>query len=115
MLRPVIDYFGHLFLALNRLINTIFGGHSAETISLRSAKGWSRGEPMGCILCKFLDFFSSEHCRMVGWQHGIEDMPEAENMHISDLVPHTVEEGVEFFVAFFGGAALATFIWWLTS
>lgn len=114
-MQPLKAYVGAVFIALNQFANAITGGDPGETISLRSAKSWKNGESMGCILCKLLDFFVSEHCRIVGWRNGVEDMPKTENLHFSDLLPTNREEAVEFVVAFFGGASLATFIWWLTA
>lgn len=115
MAKVLKAYFYNLLLSLNQVLNAVLGGIHNETISLRSAKSWRDGEPLGCIFCKVLDFFSADHCRIVGWRNGVPDMPGKENLHLKDLVPTSREETIEFIVAFFGGATLATFIWWITS
>jgi hypothetical protein len=83
---PALEvYLGCLLLAANRLLNAIAGGSPDETVSLRAAKLWKEGRRSGCVLCKILDFFHADHCRIVAWRNGVDDMPEDENLHHSEL------------------------------
>lgn len=56
-------YFWNLLIAIDQLINTLFGGDPDETISSRAGKyaadrrGW-----FPCVLCKLLDKIDPNHC-----------------------------------------------------
>lgn len=53
-------YFWNIFVALDQLLNTVFGGDPDETISSRSAKSehW-----FGKGLCRALHVFDKGHCQ----------------------------------------------------
>lgn len=55
-------YFWNVLIAIDQLVNTIFGGDPDETVSSRSGKRqeeqlWAK------YLCKLLNIFESEHCK----------------------------------------------------
>jgi len=60
--RPILSYFRRLFVAVDQLLNVIFGGDPDETMSSRAGKDARRGKVFACILCKFLDLFEKDHC-----------------------------------------------------
>jgi len=60
--RPILSYFRRLFVALDQLLNVIFGGDEDETISSRIAKDNRRGRKFACFLCKILDWIDPHHC-----------------------------------------------------
>lgn len=51
-----------ILIALDQLINALFGGYPDETVSYRSGKARSDGKRWGCILCKLLDAVDPNHC-----------------------------------------------------
>ena len=61
-LRLFKRYLINILVALDQLLNTIFGGDPDETMSSRAGKDRDRGRIVGCILCKFLDIFERDHC-----------------------------------------------------
>ncbi len=77
----ICRYVLNLLLALDRGVNTIFGGDPKETISSRSGKlqdrvWWAKG------LCWFLNKLDSEHCKgaedpVVGSDRVVEQMANA--------------------------------------
>lgn len=56
-------YFWNMLIAIDQLLNTLFGGDPDETISSRAGKyaannrGW-----FPCVLCKLLDIIDPNHC-----------------------------------------------------
>ena len=78
-------YIYGVLLGLDQLVNAIFCGSHKESICLRSAKAWKAGKTYGCVLCKVWDFFHKNHCKIVAWRNRVDDMPEKENTHISEL------------------------------
>ena len=60
--RPILSYFRRLFVAVDQLLNVIFGGDEDETISPRIAKDRRRGRKFACFLCKILDWLDPDHC-----------------------------------------------------
>lgn len=55
-------YLRNIAIALDQLINTIFGGKYNETISKRAAKARNAGNKFGCLLCGLLDRIQPNHC-----------------------------------------------------
>ena len=100
-------YLYNILVGLDQLLNTMLGGHPRETICLRSAKHWRAGGKMGCVLCKVWEFFHADHCRIVAWRHGVDDMPDDETFHISDLFSLAWKAGLFLILAFL---AIATVI-----
>lgn len=47
----------------DQLLNVHLGGSEDETISSRAGRAMLRGERWGCVLCRMLDKFESDHCR----------------------------------------------------
>lgn len=67
----VKNYLVNIFLAIDQLINVIFGGDPNETISLRASKSAKSGHVWGCYFCKFLDFFDRDHCfKVISYDEG---------------------------------------------
>lgn len=60
--KPILTYFRRLFVALDQLVNVIFGGEEDETVSSRIAKDRRRGRKFACVLCKILDWIDPDHC-----------------------------------------------------
>lgn len=52
--RPTKDYYFNFLVALDELLNALFGGSPKETISSRSARARNDGNIIGCLLCKIL-------------------------------------------------------------
>lgn len=61
---PDDNYFKNWWVTVDCFGNTIAGGDPDETISSRSAKANLAGKEWGCIMCKFLSFFQSNHCSL---------------------------------------------------
>lgn len=79
--RPILSYFRRLFVAVDQLVNVIFGGDEDETVSSRIAKDRRRGRKFACVLCKILDWIDPHHCekaieRDEGKRPGQYDHPE---------------------------------------
>ena len=55
-------YFLKLLVAVDQLVNTIFGGSPDETLSSRWGKGARRGCKVCSFLCNILDVFEENHC-----------------------------------------------------
>lgn len=55
-------YIFNILIALDQLLNAIFGGDPDETMSSRLGKDRDRGRIVGCVLCKILDIFDPDHC-----------------------------------------------------
>jgi len=53
-----------ILLALDELINAIFGGYAGETISYRFAFNAQMGKISGCIFCKIIEYFLPDHCSL---------------------------------------------------
>lgn len=54
---------GHrVAVAFDQLANAAAGGAEDETISSRAAKAARKGRPWGCVLCKLLNYFDTDHC-----------------------------------------------------
>lgn len=51
-----------LAVSFDQLANTAFGGSEDETISSRAGKAARKGKRWGCVLCRLLDWFESNHC-----------------------------------------------------
>lgn len=60
--KGIVGYLARLFVALDQLLNTIFGGDEDETMSSRLGKDARRGRFVGCVLCKMLDWIDKDHC-----------------------------------------------------
>lgn len=60
--KPILSYFRRLFVAVDQLLNVVFGGHEDETISSRIAKDRRRGHKFACVLCRVLDWLDPHHC-----------------------------------------------------
>lgn len=78
--RPILTYFRRLFVALDQVLNVIFGGDEDETISSRIAKDRRRGRKFACVLCQVLDWIDPDHCekaieRDEGKRQGQYDRP----------------------------------------
>lgn len=79
--RPILTYFRRLFVAVDQLVNVIFGGDEDETVSSRIAKDARRGHRFACVLCRVLDWLDPDHCeksleRDEGKRPGQYDHPE---------------------------------------
>jgi hypothetical protein len=65
-MKTTINIFGkyvyHILVALDQLLNTIFGGDPDDTLSSRLGRDRDSGHIVGCVLCKFLDIFENDHC-----------------------------------------------------
>lgn len=55
-------YLWNLLVALDQLANTIIGGHPDETISSNMGKRARKGERLGILACKVLNFIDPGHC-----------------------------------------------------
>jgi hypothetical protein len=78
--KPILSYFRRLFVAVDQLLNVVFGGHEDETVSSRIAKDRRRGRKFACILCRVLDWLDPHHCeksieRDEGKRQGQYDRP----------------------------------------
>ena len=60
--KPILSYFRRLFVAVDQLLNVVFGGHEDETISSRIGKDARRGRKFACVLCRVLDWLDPHHC-----------------------------------------------------
>ncbi|AMO55624.1 hypothetical protein EZMO1_1453 [Endozoicomonas montiporae CL-33] len=58
----ITRYFWNLLIAIDQLTNTLLAGDPDETISSRAAKAARNGQRWGCVLCRVLDWFDSNHC-----------------------------------------------------
>ena len=56
-------YFWNILIAIDQLVNTIFGGDPDETISSRTEKAKQRGQKWAIYLSKFLDLFEKDHTK----------------------------------------------------
>lgn len=57
------QYIVNILIALDQVVNAIFGGDPKETISSRADKAMREGKAWGCILCKFLSKIQKDHCQ----------------------------------------------------
>jgi hypothetical protein len=62
MSRLAHRYVLSVLIALDQLVNALFGGYADETVSFRAATARKRGERWGCVLCKLLDWIDPNHC-----------------------------------------------------
>ena len=60
--KPILSYFRRLFVAVDQLLNVVFGGHEDETISSRIGKDARRGRKFACVLCRVLHWLDPHHC-----------------------------------------------------
>lgn len=60
--RPTKGYGFNLAVAFDEFGNALTGGDPGETISSRSAKARNEGRAWGCVMCKFLNIFQTDHC-----------------------------------------------------
>ena len=57
-------YLLNLAVVLDEVGNTLTGGDPGETISSRAYKAQQNDKAWGCILCKFLNVFQKDHCKI---------------------------------------------------
>ncbi len=57
-------YLLNILGALDRLANAITLGSGDETISSRLGKAQAKGSRFACVLCRFLDLFQRDHCKL---------------------------------------------------
>ena len=55
-------YIWNILIAIDQLANTILGGDPDETISSRAGK-LQHKRRWACILCKFLNWIDTDHCK----------------------------------------------------
>lgn len=55
-------YLWNLFIAVDQLVNTIFGGYPDETISSRMGKRARKGDKFAIHFCSVLDVLEKDHC-----------------------------------------------------
>lgn len=55
-------YFWNILIALDQFGNAVTGGDPDETISSRAGKAMREGKVWGCALCRFLNWFQTDHC-----------------------------------------------------
>ena len=60
--KPILTYFRRLFVAVDQLVNVIFGGDEDETVSSRLGKDALRGRKFACVMCRVLDLIDKDHC-----------------------------------------------------
>jgi hypothetical protein len=61
--RPNGDgYFHSWWYCVDCLGNALAGGDPLETISSRAGKAMKNGRLWGCVLCRFLNLFQTNHC-----------------------------------------------------
>ena len=60
--KGIVGYAARIFVALDQLLNTIFGGDEDETMSSRLGKDARRGRFVGCVLCGILGLIDRNHC-----------------------------------------------------
>jgi hypothetical protein len=61
---PDDGYVKNVLVILDCLGNSLAGGDPDETISSRAAKARDAGQEWGCLLCKFLNWFQTNHCTL---------------------------------------------------
>jgi len=54
----------NVLVTLDQLGNALTFGDPNETISSRSAKAQLAGEEWGCVMCKLLSWFQTNHCQL---------------------------------------------------
>jgi hypothetical protein len=52
-----------IIVAYDMLTNASTGGDDGETISRRAYLASLKGNRVGCVVCKFLDFLNKDHCK----------------------------------------------------
>lgn len=57
-------YLLNILKALDRLANAVTGGAGDETISSRAGKAQEKGKRWACVLCRMLDLFQRDHCKL---------------------------------------------------
>jgi hypothetical protein len=57
-------YFKNWWVTIDCFINALTFGDPDETISSRSAKAQLAGREWGCLMCKFLSWFQTNHCTL---------------------------------------------------
>lgn len=58
----MLRYLFSLAVAVDQVFNALLGGYADETLSYRAAKARNKGQRWGCVLCKVLDAFHTDHC-----------------------------------------------------
>lgn len=61
---PGDGWLRNVLVTLDQLGNALTLGDPNETISSRSCKAQLAGEEWGCIMCKFLSWFQTNHCQL---------------------------------------------------
>lgn len=59
-----MKYIWNILVAIDQFWNTVLGGDPDETISSRAGKAAREGKRWGCILCRFLNVFEKDHCKL---------------------------------------------------
>ena len=54
----------NILVSLDQLLNTLIGGDPDETISSRAGKALRRNRMWAKVLCRFLNLFEKEHCKI---------------------------------------------------
>lgn len=49
-------------IGFDQLANVAFNGSEDETVSSRAARAKREGRRWGCVLCRFLNIFETDHC-----------------------------------------------------
>ena len=65
------QYIWNLLIWLDQGLNVIFlAGCPDETVSSRASKAARKGKRWGCVLCRLLDVFDTNHCeKSIEWCH----------------------------------------------
>lgn len=57
-------YLRRVLIAADRLLNTILGGMTTDTLSARMGKDIASGRCKWCkVFCRVLDWFDKDHCK----------------------------------------------------
>jgi hypothetical protein len=56
-------YVWNVLVSVDQFFNTLLGGDPDETISSRMGKRARKGDKLGKIVCKILNFFQEGHCQ----------------------------------------------------
>lgn len=55
-------YIWNLLISIDQFFNAVFGGDPDETISSRMGKRARKGDKLGIMVCRVLNFFDKGHC-----------------------------------------------------
>ena len=61
-MKPIVQYFYNLLIALDCLGNAVIGGNPHQTISARLGRAQLRKSKYGAWLAKILDWIDPKHC-----------------------------------------------------